>query len=130
MRLRDLETELARAQQEIRKKEGDMAEELAARDRIIQQLRSSNEDHLSEAVHLKQQLASLQAQLLTLQRLNSAEDRTATAAFNAGGFSQMSLAIGDHVQITERHTTGWVFGRKFFEGAWVSGWFPPWAISK
>eukprot|EP00434_Breviolum_minutum_P019684 symbB.v1.2.017363.t1/scaffold1352.1/size234417/12 len=88
-RLTDLETQLACSQQEILKREGDVATqraaaqgsalELAARDRIIQQLRdeiSSNEDnlkrlkqenydlevHRSEALRLKRELASLQGE--------------------------------------------------------------------
>eukprot|EP00434_Breviolum_minutum_P041687 symbB.v1.2.037087.t1/scaffold5382.1/size27800/2 len=85
-RLRDLETQLARSQQEILKQEGDVATlhaaaqglalDLAERDRLIQQLRdeiSSNEDDLkrlkqenevnrSEALRLRQELASLQGE--------------------------------------------------------------------
>jgi len=50
--------------------------------------------------------------------------------FTSGSDSQMSLSTLDFVEIVERHTSGWTFGRKVLNGASVSeGWFPDWACN-
>lgn len=60
----------------------------------------------------------------------------ATAPFSAATASQLSLAISDLVDIVERHSSGWTYGRKVSEsGATdasqaLEGWFPDWVISQ
>eukprot|EP00746_Dinoflagellata_sp_MGD_P000598 gnl/MRDRNA2_/MRDRNA2_101083_c0_seq1.p1 gnl/MRDRNA2_/MRDRNA2_101083_c0~~gnl/MRDRNA2_/MRDRNA2_101083_c0_seq1.p1 ORF type:complete len:838 (+),score=204.78 gnl/MRDRNA2_/MRDRNA2_101083_c0_seq1:103-2616(+) len=46
-------------------------------------------------------------------------------AFTAQENSQLTLRMGDEVDIIERHTSGWTFGR--INGS--EGWFPNWACS-
>ncbi|CAJ1451379.1 unnamed protein product [Effrenium voratum] len=54
----------------------------------------------------------------------------ALQAFTSGSDSQMSLNASDVVQIVERHSSGWTFGRKLISGAAVSeGWFPDWVCN-
>lgn len=49
----------------------------------------------------------------------------ATAVFNATSTYQLSLSPGERVEVIERHTTGWTYGRKA-QGS--EGWFPDWAV--
>lgn len=46
-------------------------------------------------------------------------------AFSASDASQLSLAIGDLVEVIEQHPTGWTFGRLLSTDK--EGWFPDWA---
>ena len=63
------------------------------------------------------------------------EDRTfghtiATSSFSAASASQLSLLVGDSVEIIEQHESGWTYGRKVESGSAapaVEGWFPTWA---
>lgn len=65
----------------------------------------------------------------------AAEARTyirATAPFSAATQSQMSLAPADLIDIVERHSSGWTYGRKVQEpsAAVIEGWFPDWVIAQ
>jgi len=58
----------------------------------------------------------------------------ATAPFAATGSSQITLAPEDLVEIVERHTSGWTYGRKVVDahqsdaGSNIEGWFPDWVV--
>jgi len=54
-------------------------------------------------------------------------ERVAIAVpYAASGPSQLTIAKGDLVDILERNTSGWTFGRRVICGS--EGWFPEWAI--
>lgn len=56
----------------------------------------------------------------------------ATAPFSATSASQLTLLLSDQVEIVERHSSGWTYGRKASEaagGAAAEGWFPDWAVA-
>lgn len=52
----------------------------------------------------------------------------ATAVFAGREPSQLSLTPKDLVEIIERHSSGWTFGRKVGGGS-LEGWFPDWACA-
>lgn len=59
--------------------------------------------------------------------------RAAIAPFSAATASQLSLALGDLVEIVERDASGWTYGRKAQDGPRqtpVEGWFPDWCTQK
>lgn len=59
--------------------------------------------------------------------------RAAVAPFSAATPSQLSLALGDLVEIVERDASGWTYGRKAQDGprqSPVEGWFPDWCTQK
>lgn len=58
--------------------------------------------------------------------------RAASAAFTATSASQLTLAQNDLVEIIERHSSGWTFGRKVNPGASavLEGWFPDWVCGQ
>jgi len=61
----------------------------------------------------------------------SAEARVvmrANDAFVGTSPSQLTLAQGDPIEIVERHTSGWTYGRKISESSVVEGWFPDWVV--
>lgn len=51
--------------------------------------------------------------------------------FKGDGPTNLSLQVGDLVEVLERHTSGWTFGRKVYtvngSPAGAEGWFPAWA---
>mmetsp|Transcript_7540 Transcript_7540/g.27668 ORF Transcript_7540/g.27668 Transcript_7540/m.27668 type:complete len:820 (+) Transcript_7540:102-2561(+) len=66
----------------------------------------------------------------------SAEARSiirACSTFAATTPSQLSLTPADFIEIVERHTSGWTYGRKVMdvrgEGP-VEGWFPDWVVAQ
>mmetsp|Transcript_103295 Transcript_103295/g.179202 ORF Transcript_103295/g.179202 Transcript_103295/m.179202 type:complete len:848 (+) Transcript_103295:118-2661(+) len=59
------------------------------------------------------------------------EVRAAQTAFRGASASQLTLAINDLVEIIERHSSGWTYGRKVSPSREnlsepVEGWFPDW----
>eukprot|EP00931_Biecheleriopsis_adriatica_P082832 TRINITY_DN5630_c0_g1_i1.p1 TRINITY_DN5630_c0_g1~~TRINITY_DN5630_c0_g1_i1.p1 ORF type:complete len:796 (-),score=218.01 TRINITY_DN5630_c0_g1_i1:91-2478(-) len=50
----------------------------------------------------------------------------ANAAFTASSASQLTLNVGDSVEIVERHASGWTYGRKASDSGAIEGWFPDW----
>ena len=50
----------------------------------------------------------------------------ATSSFSAASASELSLLVGDSVEIIEQHEAGWNYGRKVESGS--EGWFPAWAV--
>jgi len=50
----------------------------------------------------------------------------ATSSFSAASASELSLLVGDSVEITEQHEAGWNYGKKVDSGS--EGWFPAWAV--
>jgi hypothetical protein len=53
----------------------------------------------------------------------------ANDAFVGTSPSQLTLAPADLIEIVERHTTGWTYGRKLSDGgAVIEGWFPDWVV--
>mmetsp|Transcript_57362 Transcript_57362/g.92953 ORF Transcript_57362/g.92953 Transcript_57362/m.92953 type:complete len:939 (+) Transcript_57362:131-2947(+) len=57
--------------------------------------------------------------------------RAAIAPFSAATSSQLSLALGELVEIVERDMSGWTYGRKVLHQAVpVEGWFPDWCTKK
>lgn len=61
--------------------------------------------------------------------------RAAVAPFGAVSASQLSLSYGDLVEIIERDTSGWTYGRKVSQQpldptAPVEGWFPDWVCAQ
>lgn len=63
---------------------------------------------------------------------SSMEGRTvmrANDAFVGTSPSQLTLAPADLIEIVERHTSGWTYGRKLSDGgAVIEGWFPDWVV--
>lgn len=60
--------------------------------------------------------------------------RAATASFVATTSSQIALKPNDLVEIVERHSSGWTYGRKVSptvdpSGA-IEGWFPDWVCGQ
>lgn len=53
----------------------------------------------------------------------------ANDAFVGTSPSQLTLAPADLIEIVERHTSGWTYGRKLSDGgAVIEGWFPDWVV--
>ena len=50
----------------------------------------------------------------------------ATSSFSAASASELSLLVGDSVEIIEQHEAGWNYGKKVDSGS--EGWFPAWAV--
>jgi len=58
----------------------------------------------------------------------SAAERVSIALpYAASGPAQLSLALGDLVDVLERNDSGWTYGRKDLDAS--EGWFPSWAIA-
>jgi hypothetical protein len=59
--------------------------------------------------------------------------RVATSPFAASGLSQLQLAPNDLVEIVERHSTGWTYGKKVCQSmdgsVSLEGWFPDWVCA-
>jgi len=61
--------------------------------------------------------------------------RVATAAFCSASPSQLSMMVGDLVEIIERDSSGWTYGRKVSQHVIdvlpaVEGWFPDWVCTQ
>jgi len=80
--------------------------------------------------------ATSQATPPTTQSAPQTVVRAATAAFAATGSQQLSLAAGDLVEVIERDSSGWTYGRKVRQhqaadfAAAVEGWFPDWCCAQ
>jgi len=49
----------------------------------------------------------------------------AVRAFTAGGPSQLDIKVGESIQVLNKHTSGWTYGRKGVS----EGWFPQWVFA-
>jgi len=77
--------------------------------------------------------ASTQAAAAAAPKAPQSVLRAAIAPFGAATASQLSLAVGDLVEIVERDCSGWTYGRKAQDGSrqgQVEGWFPDWCTQK
>jgi len=57
----------------------------------------------------------------------------ATASFSASSTSQLSVTVGDLVEIVESHSSGWTYGRQVHApvaGGVIEGWFPEWVCAQ
>jgi len=88
---------------------------------LIQQLMDSK---IREQEHKDEQLG-VEEPAVAVQEGSSA--LYAMKAFAADDSSQLSIEVGDALEIVQQHGSGWTYGRKAHELA-SEGWFPQWVL--
>jgi len=72
----------------------------------------------------KEKSSAIEAPAAALQEGSSA--LCAVNSFTAGDSSQLTVAVGDLLDVVQQDASGWTLGRK--AGAATQGWFPQWVL--
>lgn len=99
----------------------------------VQQVQTGFSHTVQQAAPVVQQAPAMQQvqPAVAVAAATTTENRTvvrANDAFVGTSPSQLTLAPADLVEIVERHTSGWTYGRKVTDGSAVEGWFPDWVV--